>query len=172
MDKSMLQVDPATAMLSRIISAFFVFVLGALAATKYIYFKVKSDNATIDGSLLNSMHEGAAIDHRSLSSLRVLKRHNLRPQHLPALPILPSDRDNLVVVSPEDQDVHLFTIDSNNYLAVNGSTAGFYAATNMGDPYNYSATQYQAVYYTDSSPPQGSIPFTISVESAASPPGN
>ncbi|KAK9242914.1 hypothetical protein V1506DRAFT_524147 [Lipomyces tetrasporus] len=149
-------------MLSRIISAFFIFVLGALAATKDIYFKVKSDNATIDGSLLNSMHEVYE------SSNGTIYDPNIYPQY----PFFLQIWDNLVVVSPEDQDVHLFTIDSNNYLAVNGSTAGFYAATNMGDPYNYSATQYQAVYYTDSSPPQGSIPFTISVESAASPPGH
>ncbi|KAK9320529.1 hypothetical protein V1517DRAFT_329092 [Lipomyces orientalis] len=149
---------------------------GALAVTKNVTLKVKSDDATIDGMGLSSIHEGAAINYVFLgigSEDLVYETTNSTiydPAIIPQFPFYLQIWGNVIAVAVGlTDDVSQFRVDSNSYLTVNGSENVFYAAKNTNDPYNYSSAQYQAVYYADKSDaPEGSIPFTIFVDSSES----
>lgn len=59
-------------------------------------------------------------------------------------------------------DLALFTVEENDYLALNGSTDGFYAQKNLSyDPYGYSKNLYALTYYGKNSAPEGSIPVKV-----------
>ncbi|KAK9374912.1 uncharacterized protein V1513DRAFT_444029 [Lipomyces chichibuensis] len=146
----------------------------ALAATKQVYLKVKSDNPTIDGQGLSSIHEGAAINYVFLGSGSeelVYESSNSTiydPYILPGYPFYLQIWGNIVIIGV-GETVNQFEIDSSNYLTVNGSESGFYAAMNTNDPYNYSAFAYEAVYYPEAKDaPKGAIPFRIYAEDVTS----
>ncbi|KAK9242502.1 hypothetical protein V1506DRAFT_547328 [Lipomyces tetrasporus] len=148
---------------------------GALAVTKNVTLKVKSDDAIIDGMGLSSIHEGAAINYVFLgmgSEDLVYETTNSTiydPNFIQGFPFYLQIWGNLVIVAVGVTDVAQFRVGPNSYLSVNGSENGFYAAKNTNDPYNYSSAEYQALYYADESDaPEGSIPFTIYVDSSES----
>ncbi|KAK9384643.1 hypothetical protein V1515DRAFT_526586, partial [Lipomyces mesembrius] len=151
------------------------FASSALAATESVYLKVKSDNATIDGQGLSSIHEGAAINYVFLGSggseeLVYESSNNTiyDPYIFPGYPFYLQIWGNIVVIAV-GETVTQFKIDSSNYLTVNGSESGFYAVMNTNDPYNYSAYAYEALYFADGQDvPKGAIPFRIYVEDATS----
>ncbi|KAK9482511.1 hypothetical protein V1527DRAFT_392339, partial [Lipomyces starkeyi] len=144
------------------------FVSSALAATKSVYLTVKSDNPTIDGQGLSSIHEGAAINYVFLGSggseELVYESSNSTiydPYIFPGYPFYLQIWGNIVIIGV-GETVTQFKIDSSNYLTVNGSESGFYAVMNTNDPYNYSAYSYEALYYADGQDvPTGAIPFRI-----------
>ncbi|KAK9342431.1 hypothetical protein V1522DRAFT_327800, partial [Lipomyces starkeyi] len=144
------------------------FASSALAATKSVYLTVKSDNPTIDGQGLSSIHEGAAINYVFLGSggseELVYESSNstiYNPYIFPGYPFYLQIWGNIVVVAV-GETITQFKIDSSNYLTVNGSESGFYAVMNTNDPYNYSAYEYEALYYADGQDvPTGAIPFRI-----------
>ncbi|KAK9357729.1 hypothetical protein V1504DRAFT_463507 [Lipomyces starkeyi] len=151
------------------------FASSALAATKSVYLTVKSDNPTIDGQGLSSIHEGAAINYVFLGSggseELVYESSNstiYNPYIFPGYPFYLQIWGNILVVGV-GETITQFKIDSSNYLTVNGSESGFYAVMNTNDPYNYSAYAYEALYYADGQDvPTGAIPFRIFVEDATS----
>ncbi|KAK9350100.1 hypothetical protein V1505DRAFT_378047 [Lipomyces doorenjongii] len=150
------------------------FVSSALAATESVYLKVKSDNPTIDGQGLSSIHEGAAINYVFLGSGSeelVYDSSNSTiydPYIFPGYPFYLQIWGNIVIIGV-GETITEFEIDSSNYLTVNGSESGFYAVMDTNDPYNYSAYAYEALYYPDGQDvPEGAIPFSIYVEDATS----
>ncbi|KAK9364544.1 hypothetical protein V1509DRAFT_636036 [Lipomyces kononenkoae] len=158
------------------LATFATFATSVLAATESIYLKVKSDNSTIDGQGLSSIHEGAAINYVFLGGASELLAYESTnntiydPYIFPPYPFYLQLWGSILIIGVGVvDDVEQFRIDSNNYLTVNGSENVFYATMNTNDPYNYSAYSYQALYFADKSEaPEGAIPFRIFVESADS----
>ncbi|KAK9235020.1 hypothetical protein V1525DRAFT_411264, partial [Lipomyces kononenkoae] len=151
------------------------FATTAVAAPESVYLKVKSNDSTIDGQGLSSIHEGAAINYVFLGGASELLAYESSnntiydPYIYPPYPFYLQLLDSVVIVAVGLSDnVEQFRVDSNNYLTVNGSENVFYAAKNTSDPYDYSAYSYQALYFADkSAAPEGAIPFRILVEPAA-----
>ncbi|KAK9478781.1 hypothetical protein V1514DRAFT_330363 [Lipomyces japonicus] len=140
----------------------------ALAAST-VKLTAKSDSSEVNGKGLYYIHEGAAINYVFLgdgaADLVYYSENGTfyapDSQYPFALGIVGSIVQVGVAGTTE------FTISSGK-LAVNGSTAGFYAAKNTNDPYDYSASAYEVLYYSDkSAAPSDAIAITVVVSEDA-----
>ncbi len=145
----------------------------ASAATTNITLWVNSDDSSIAGKGLASIHEGAAINYYFLRSGAETLHYDSSTGYITAdfisgTPFSFQIDDHLVENFPGPDETTSYTFED-DILNINGSSSGFYACKNTGDPYRYSQSAYQALYYEESSDaPADCIPFTIEKQDASS----
>lgn len=129
----------------------------ASAETKYLV--VKSDNTQLNDNTLGFPHSGAGINYAFMGNGTVTTPLDYNEtdgsltqpfagvykQYLTAL----GDFVALSVGGPNGDD---FTFDSDDTLLLNGTSDGFYACMNTGDPYDYSTSSYELMYYSSDAP--------------------
>ncbi|KAK6453768.1 uncharacterized protein RJT20DRAFT_131193 [Scheffersomyces xylosifermentans] len=157
--------------LSITLSALALLSSQALAALQNVTLWVESDNSTINGNGLSSLHEGAGINYVFLGQNAQTLIHDDVNNWLYFIPVEPL-RQYFAVENNIAQVTVAFTDNTvtfeNGYLSYGGSTEGFYALLNINDPYNYSKTQKALVHYPDGAP-EGAIPLKIRVQTEGEP---
>ncbi|KAK7205267.1 hypothetical protein BZA70DRAFT_277742 [Myxozyma melibiosi] len=137
----------------------------AAATVANVTLEVVSSDSTIDGQFLSSIHEGAGINYVFLGPSGETYSYDSSANTFGGVSFagltsyFQVNDEDLVTVSILGGYTDFDIVDGNT-LAVNGSSSGFYACKNTGDPYSYSTSEYQALYYT-SGAPSDCIPFTI-----------
>ncbi|KAK7206406.1 hypothetical protein BZA70DRAFT_294685 [Myxozyma melibiosi] len=136
----------------------------AAAQVANVTLEVISSDSTIDGKFLTSIHESAGVNYVFLadsgdSYIYDYGVNTFFGTSFAGVSALLQVDDELLTVSVLDGYTK-FDIVKGNTLAVNGSSSGFYACKNTGDPYSYSTSAYQAMFYS-SDAPSDCIPFTI-----------
>ncbi len=133
-----------------------VVVSAACAAAENITLTVLSDNSEVKGMAVSNTHEGAGLNYLFLGgtdgptyNYDADKKAISQPftgsyvQYLTAM-------EHFMAMSVSTS-VDVYTFDG-NLLALNGSTKNFYACKNTGDPYEYSASSYEVMYYASDAP--------------------
>ncbi|GMM45798.1 hypothetical protein DAPK24_023730 [Pichia kluyveri] len=124
-------------------------------AAEDVYLVIKSDNSTLNGNTLGFNHEGAGINYAFLGTA---------PQSEPLS--YDADAETLLGTStiPQTFDVSKYvaitvagtnskySFADDNTLLVNGTAGNFYACMNTNDPYNYSQSGYELMYYKEDAP--------------------
>ncbi|GME71185.1 unnamed protein product [Ambrosiozyma monospora] len=120
---------------------------------------VESDNTEIDGNGLSSKHSGAGIDYFFLgtgsetlifdsSKAQIYK--NFAGQYEQYFDVATSNYVQMTVSDANIASVQFTQVDGGKqYLTLGSSQDGFYACKNVNDPYNYSASSYELMYYAD-----------------------
>ncbi|QOU18323.1 hypothetical protein BRETT_000045 [Brettanomyces bruxellensis] len=116
-----------------------VVVSAACAAAEDITLTVLSDNSEVKGMAVSNTHEGAGLNYLFIGAIY----RKLYVQYLTAM-------EHFMAMSVSTS-VDVYTFDG-NLLALNGSTKNFYACKNTGDPYEYSASSYEVMYYASDAP--------------------
>ncbi|GMM28464.1 hypothetical protein DAMA08_011800 [Martiniozyma asiatica (nom. inval.)] len=125
------------------------------AETKYLV--VQSDDKSVDGSTLGFIHEGAGINYGFAGSaeksepLDYDEKTQLLTTTATGITQVFSV-DSKYVATTVAGSTKKFSFDDESKLLVDGSSAGFYLCKNTGDPYNYSQSSYELMYYTSDSP--------------------
>ena len=133
-----------------------VVVSAACAAAEDITLTVLSDNSEVKGMAVSNTHEGAGLNYLFIGgtdgptyTYDADKKAISQPftgsyvQYLTAM-------EHFMAMSVSTS-VDVYTFDG-NLLALNGSTKNFYACKNTGDPYEYSASSYEVMYYASDAP--------------------
>ncbi|ODV80293.1 uncharacterized protein CANTADRAFT_50492 [Suhomyces tanzawaensis NRRL Y-17324] len=142
------------------------------AAVTDIDLYIDSQNKEVDGNSLQPLHEGAAIQYLFLGHQQNAFQYDSDTQVLsgPNPPQTPfannfSIVDHVAWTSSSTEATKVTIIGGHSadrgFLAINGSSDGFYAVKNINDPYQYSNQQYALVYYPDGGQPDGAISVNI-----------
>ncbi|GME67492.1 unnamed protein product [Ambrosiozyma monospora] len=122
---------------------------------------VESDNTEINGNGLSTLHSGAGIDYFFLgtsaeslifdsSKAQIYK--TFAGQYEQYFDAATSNYVQMTVSEAHIADIQFTKVDGGKqYLNLNSSPDGFYACKNVNDPYNYSASSYELMYYADGS---------------------
>ncbi|CUM67462.1 uncharacterized protein PRCAT00005158001 [Priceomyces carsonii] len=142
----------------------------AVAAVTTVTLNAESSDQDVNGKAITSLHEGAGFNYLFLSE---------HPQKLS----LDDSNDSIFfeaagfrwnltisgsVVSIGVLQSSWYTSLDDDYIAVNGSTEGFYACKNTNDPYNYSKDSYQ-VTFPNGEAPSGCKPIKLKVSKHGNP---
>ncbi|GMM32564.1 hypothetical protein DAMA08_053090 [Martiniozyma asiatica (nom. inval.)] len=146
-------------MLSQIFTSAAAIALISLAKVnaEEVHLYTKSDNDEVDGFSLGWIHEGAAVEYVFLGSkggdteALNFEDNALEYDWLPGYPQYVSFGGNYVQVASFGP-ANVFTFDDDNLLQVNGTSKNFYACKNTNDPYSYSASSYELMYYESDAP--------------------
>lgn len=138
----------------------------ALAEQKNLY--IKSSNNDVDGRSLYAIHEGAGINYVFLSAtgstleLDFDESAGTLSQPMPGATQYSqmfTMLENYVAMAITGS-AGIISFDDNTML-FNGSANGFYACTNTGDPYRYSLSSYELMYFAHDKFPASCLPVTL-----------
>ncbi|ODV84045.1 hypothetical protein CANARDRAFT_9043 [[Candida] arabinofermentans NRRL YB-2248] len=119
---------------------------------------VSSSSDEIDGLGIYNIHEGAGINYVFVSTSDSTTdlyydesdKFIYQPFASGYYQYL-STSSGIVQLTVSGNDGGVYTFDDDGYLLLNGSSDGFYACKNTNDPYRYSQTSYEVMYYDDES---------------------
>lgn len=136
----------------------------AYAALTNVTLWAQSDDQSINGNGLSSIHEGAAINYFFLGSAAqtlVYDDENnwIYFQPIPDLKQYFSVYQTIVQMTVATEAGTTVTIDDAGVLSFEGSS-DFYAQKNINDPYSYSKTSFAVLQFNDTAPADA-IPFKI-----------
>ncbi|GME86755.1 unnamed protein product [Ambrosiozyma monospora] len=127
-----------------------------------LYVNSKADAPQIFGAGISSKHSGAGINYLFLGrgaetlqydGFEITSTNSGTKQWLN----LDGPFVQLTVASTGGQRLTWKDVDGKKYLSVNGRSDGFFACKNTGDPYNYSANEYELMYYPSGGQPSSCL---------------
>lgn len=133
-----------------------VVVSAACAAAEDITLTVLSDNSEVKGMAVSNTHEGAGLNYLFIGGTDGPTYNYDADKKAISQPFTGSYDQYLTAMEhfmamSVSTSVDVYTFDG-NLLALNGSTKNFYACKNTGDPYEYSASSYEVMYYASDAP--------------------
>lgn len=143
----------------------------AVASADSVYLVAKSNSTEVNGNGVGFAHEGAGINYGFLGTGKgsTLSYSAADKQLTLDTGVEQFFRvsGGFVAASVEGPDAAI-TFDSNDYLLVNGSSSYFYACKNTNDPYKYSASSYEVMYYPENAP-SGCLSLTLQKKDVSGP---
>lgn len=141
------------------------------ASAEDIYLIAKSNNTEISNKGVGFIHEGAGINYGFLGAEgqgATLSYNETEKQIILDTGVLQFFRvsSGYVAVSVEGPDSEI-TFDNNDFLLVNGSSKHFFGCKNTNDPYQYSVSSYEVMYYPEDAP-SGCLPLTLQKQASSS----
>ncbi|ODV96555.1 hypothetical protein PACTADRAFT_1144 [Pachysolen tannophilus NRRL Y-2460] len=130
-------------LLTALLSLASIVSYGVEGATSTIELKAVSNNSAVNGLGLSSVHEGAGINYFFLGQgSEKLTYDGVSTIYVEDSLHQTFQVDSSILELSVTTTYNHWTFDNNNYLALNGSTDGFYACKNFNDPYSYSSNEY------------------------------
>lgn len=128
---------------------------------------VEADDNAVNGKGLVGKHEGAGLNYVFFSDkprdLLYYPTTNELAEQEGSTTLRLSVYEGVGTLSVLGDESTPIVVDSNNYLAVNGSSDNFAACKNINDPYNYSENEYVLTYNNET--PEGCIPLRLMISS-------
>lgn len=114
----------------------------------------KSSNKDVDGKGIWNIHEGAGINYMFLGNESTTMTYNTTSGYI-SQPLTEQYKEHFsvqgsVAMMGVLQPMPVCIYDGNFFF--NGTTEGFYACMNTGDPYRYSTASYQLMYSHEGKP--------------------
>ncbi|KAH3661632.1 hypothetical protein OGAPHI_006482 [Ogataea philodendri] len=139
----------------------------AIAMADQVSLWTKSSNADVDGKALSALHEGAGFSYVFLADSDSTLNFSYDATNktlssdqfgqYPATFGVVSSYVSVGVIS----DPVTFTFTNDGTLQANGSSNGFYACKNTNDPYNWSQSSWELMFYSDGAAASGCESVTI-----------
>ena len=158
-------------------STFAACVGAASTPVSNVTLSVDTENPAITDKGLSDIHEGAALDFVFLGKDSAFYSFDRQKKSIYKTVKIDEGKEtvywdlglgqNVLTIGGAVEKAE-FSAEQNDYLALNGSTEGFYAQKNLSyDPYGYSKKQYALTYYGKDSAPEGSIPVKVKLNYVA-----
>ncbi|VEU24281.1 DEKNAAC105653 [Brettanomyces naardenensis] len=145
---------------------FAILAVTAAVSAEDVNLWVKSDNSEVNGKGLSSLHEGAGINYFFLGDGTISMTYDATTG------LVSESIGSGIVTSFGAVGDHFaassvttpyfdVTFEDDGTLQANGSSDVFYACQNTGDPYQYSTSQWEVMYYPAKDAPEGCLPITL-----------
>lgn len=135
---------------------------------------IKSSNPDVDGRSLTFIHEGAGINYGFASQSTDTTELTYDAEQGYLTEPMPGDAEYTMYFTMLENYVAMAITGSSGVISFdgetllfNGTSDGFYACMNTGDPYRYSQTSYELMYYKNKNYPAACIPVTVVGKTAA-----
>ncbi|GME97684.1 unnamed protein product [Ambrosiozyma monospora] len=131
---------------------------------------VNSSNLAVSGSGIYGKHSGAGIDYlylgdKSYNSSQLLmtdgtQLYTNRTGYAKYFNV-DDHYAKLTVSGPNSKNIEFDYYDDKHYLTVGGEMGGFFACKNTSDPYNYSLSEFELMYYPTGGEGSACIPVNV-----------